>query len=822
MSFIKDSIREALNESLELKVIGQFGNKTLLLADEFDGRTYMVMDGYIDEDHPGKHDRSFISKDEAIHYLMSNNVNEDAKCDRCGAPIEGDGFASKENPSGILCDACYHDMYGVNEGLENNGPNNTKWKDIDGDWYPETYADGYESLKGLDIPQDVLDYMDKWFGFEVIVGQTPDGQIMFSDEDGNYELYDTVENFVADMKYSMEQTQDLDESVIPATDVVVRNASGELSRQAVSSTEELGKYLMSMVDALEAGDTISLETIDFMESLNKLVESLNEDVDSEDNALIRSAYRKIDGKQSNMRLLTPEEKDALERNGIDAWAWGKETKMVSPNNNDIINGRRRDRYYYDRNGHPKRNQDPMKMDLADRAAKLDARDANQDIKGYRDGKYQDQNREYDADQISKPVHKMKNALRRRNDAQDELNNAEADFREREFRNLSKFSKDASDIELKHGGVKRDLEQRIDNDNAKIQALLDKHKRESLELIEDYLLKLNEAEMSDEDKRDNELIRSAQMKLAGRRNARLSDEEQDALKRHNLVPSSNYLVMGNGYGYLLDTRNPKANLAGMADKRPGRIKYNNELADAPYTDAADRNVKNYSDSSRWNRTRQDNERAADAARMGKDYDEMDKLIRDRRYLKKEIADNDAQREKNWNDAVQKRDAETTRNKARLMRIKDENPAKIAAAQGEIDSLLRKNESLNESVEGRVIHTGLENIKVNNEILRSVIGQMSDGLWENSPGMDKYWYPLDIDGTDIVIDNSKYHTYDGMSDSEIKRFFANKIKRIAQEFLNDNNMNPFNGFRKDNETPCNYLNYEETITIGDAYKAYEKLK
>ena len=131
---------------------------------------------------------------------------------------------------------------------------------------------------------------------------------------------------------------------------------------------------------------------------------------------------------------------------------------------------------------------------------------------------------------------------------------------------------------------------------------------------------------------------------------------------------------------------------------------------------------------------------------------------------------------------------------------------------------------------------------NEMLRSVIGQMSDGIWENSKSMDKYWMFAYIDratdGENIIEIGTEtgkmycgryvYNGFADMSDDQIREFFAKKIKQIAKIELNDNAKIKL---KDSDETPewkrtntefksC-YLNYNEDISIADAYLCYEFL-
>ena len=178
--------------------------------------------------------------------------------------------------------------------------------------------------------------------------------------------------------------------------------------------------------------------------------------------------------------------------------------------------------------------------------------------------------------------------------------------------------------------------------------------------------------------------------------------------------------------------------------------------------------------------------------------------------------------------------------------------------------------------RTIKTGLENTKINGEMIASVVGQLSDGAWENSSRLRGYWVFAECNSgsSDITVSNSYYDTYYvstnnpyiRMSDMDIRRFFANKIKQlvrmelkdryeddITEKFFNAHNLplewryacprsetdrviacradienflknNPFSFkgmFNANNNEFLNYLSYHENVTVGDAYKAYQIL-
>lgn len=128
--------------------------------------------------------------------------------------------------------------------------------------------------------------------------------------------------------------------------------------------------------------------------------------------------------------------------------------------------------------------------------------------------------------------------------------------------------------------------------------------------------------------------------------------------------------------------------------------------------------------------------------------------------------------------------------------------------------------------RIIKTGLGlHYK---DMLDAVIGQMSDGYWENTPMMRGYWkfvttgtsgneVTLNVDEAswtldgDLRIENRFY----GMSDDAVKKFFADKIKFLIKE-------EGLGKWARDNEKTTDYLSYGDPYRVKDCYYAYEVLK
>lgn len=117
----------------------------------------------------------------------------------------------------------------------------------------------------------------------------------------------------------------------------------------------------------------------------------------------------------------------------------------------------------------------------------------------------------------------------------------------------------------------------------------------------------------------------------------------------------------------------------------------------------------------------------------------------------------------------------------------------------------------------------------DILNAVIGQMSDGLWENSPVMEHYWRYINVVKTagnqvflvvdGITADSShvvNYFNYKmGMDERKIKEFIGKKVKEVVKEELKDTG--DAIGWYRNNEHESQYL----AGTFSDCYFVYETL-
>jgi len=128
-----------------------------------------------------------------------------------------------------------------------------------------------------------------------------------------------------------------------------------------------------------------------------------------------------------------------------------------------------------------------------------------------------------------------------------------------------------------------------------------------------------------------------------------------------------------------------------------------------------------------------------------------------------------------------------------------------------------------------------------VIGSVLGQLSDGIWENSNRMDKYWLFADIfinpqgwvelrisknlqgGWSDWRVRNGFY----GLSWDKIVKFFRNKIKQVVRIEFEDKKT-PLD-WSIDNKTGLGYMYdhvnefpNQKVITVSDAYKVWTLIK
>lgn len=118
---------------------------------------------------------------------------------------------------------------------------------------------------------------------------------------------------------------------------------------------------------------------------------------------------------------------------------------------------------------------------------------------------------------------------------------------------------------------------------------------------------------------------------------------------------------------------------------------------------------------------------------------------------------------------------------------------------------------------VVKTGIKANPKFMTILNACIGQMSDGIWENTRSMEKYWKSLQIntDSSGLIEIDDRHYVCANPAD-----FMANKIKQIIKVEI-DNGNTKLEWSRTCSAVP-RYLTYGNPITVGDCYELYELLK
>lgn len=131
---------------------------------------------------------------------------------------------------------------------------------------------------------------------------------------------------------------------------------------------------------------------------------------------------------------------------------------------------------------------------------------------------------------------------------------------------------------------------------------------------------------------------------------------------------------------------------------------------------------------------------------------------------------------------------------------------------------------------IITTGLKGKKYY-DILASVMGQLSDGIWENSNSNQRYWQNQSVEFNketqDIVIKSNWLFN----NEMACLKFFANKVKQIVKIEREDGSSDLKWDRNNSNETTyiSPYGHYENgqyvqaaySITVGDCYFVYDYL-
>lgn len=136
--------------------------------------------------------------------------------------------------------------------------------------------------------------------------------------------------------------------------------------------------------------------------------------------------------------------------------------------------------------------------------------------------------------------------------------------------------------------------------------------------------------------------------------------------------------------------------------------------------------------------------------------------------------------------------------------------------------------------RIVKTNVPATAKALEIMRSVLGQLGDGIWENTNAYTSYWYCANIVDDNgfvaIALNADSYYSYCHnwyinkyyrMTDADVRKFFRNKLRTIVRHEANDNPMYDYS-FTRDNAMTLGYIGYKETIEVGDVFNVFNILK
>lgn len=109
----------------------------------------------------------------------------------------------------------------------------------------------------------------------------------------------------------------------------------------------------------------------------------------------------------------------------------------------------------------------------------------------------------------------------------------------------------------------------------------------------------------------------------------------------------------------------------------------------------------------------------------------------------------------------------------------------------------------------------------DLIDIVLGQMSDGYWENNRGYEAIWKNADLDGTTLYIKNvGSRHGFPQMTEAEVIPFFAKKARLVFNAEMRDNGYT----WRDKSflEKPSDYLSRSGDQTMGQIDKLINSMK
>lgn len=317
-------------------------------------------------------------------------------------------------------------------------------------------------------------------------------------------------------------------------------------------------------------------------------------------------------------------------------------------------------------------------------------------------------------QMSQPVRDMKAALASRKENQKDLDNVNLNY----ARNVADARKRFDDA-MAYADEQRQTEserglQGVADATSKINKLL---RKESLRrAIEEKLNSLNEAEMSDEDKHDSEILKQIFRKTQERANAALTPEEKAVLQKYNLgrdtyiknvgsvrrdIPNNNvYIFNRDDVVPRIDSKTggiyrrfDKINYADRARKRPERGENANRFVGDYLSPAPDYEREHqFNNDEYWNGTKyQRMERIADNQQMTKNVRNMKDILQRRKEAQQFVDNSQAEQDAKINKLKAQYESRIDSLKKYYDDANQNSKARIDRANNEIDALLKRGET-----------------------------------------------------------------------------------------------------------------------------------
>lgn len=154
---------------------------------------------------------------------------------------------------------------------------------------------------------------------------------------------------------------------------------------------------------------------------------------------------------------------------------------------------------------------------------------------------------------------------------------------------------------------------------------------------------------------------------------------------------------------------------------------------------------------------------------------------------------------------------------VLEVTPEQAKEISKRYGKVDSKYQTSPIGGKYEVGKTVHTGLTS-QEDMEIINGVLGQLTDGIWENTKIGRKYGGNIKVNRTDdgeIILDATTVEglsPYNGMSGQQIMGFLAGKLKEVVDREIKDGSSAKW---EENDETKLDYLNNQKVSNVMKIY-------